>query len=70
MTRAEIDEIRRAIEWKANLYALVAELLSDAEDGDAMALQIMARAGLVEPLRLVTVGDKLGDKMNVFIKAQ
>ena len=70
MTRAEIDEIRRGIEWKANLYALVAELLRDAEEGDPMAMQIIARAGLVEPLRLVTVGDKLGDKMNVFIKAQ
>ncbi|MDR7025309.1 hypothetical protein [Pseudomonas peli] len=70
MTRAEIDEARRGIEWKANLYALVAELLSDAQAGDPMAMQIMARAGLVEPLRLVTVGDKLGDKMNVFIKAQ
>lgn len=53
MTRAEIDELRRGIEWKANLYALVAELLSDAQAGDPMAVQIMARAGLVEPLRLV-----------------
>lgn len=53
MTRAEIDEIRRGIEWKANLYALVAELLRDAEEGDPMALRILNRTGLTEPLRLV-----------------
>ena len=61
MTKAEISEARRGIEWKANLYALVAELLRDAEDGDPMALRILNRTGLAEPLRLVSVGDKLGD---------
>ena len=60
MTKAEIDEARRAIEWKANLYALVAELMHDAGQGDPMALRILARAGLVEPPCLVLVGDKLG----------
>lgn len=60
MTRAEIDELRRGIEWKANLYALVAELLRDAEEGDPMAMQIIARAGLIEPLRLVTTDSVTG----------
>lgn len=54
MTRAEIAEARRAIEWKANLYALAAELLSEAEQGDLIALRILAKTGLNEPLRLVT----------------
>lgn len=53
MTKEELAEIRRGIEWKANLYALAAELLRDAEDGDQMALRIVARSGLVESLRLV-----------------
>jgi hypothetical protein len=53
MTKAEIDEARRAIEWKANLYALVAELLRDADLGDPKALRVLASAGIVEPLRLV-----------------
>jgi hypothetical protein len=54
MTKEEIANIRRGIEWKANLYALVAELLQEAEDGDPLAMRIVARVGLVEPLRLVT----------------
>lgn len=53
LTTEEIQEARRAIEWKANLYALAAELLADAEAGDQFALRIVARVGLVEPLRLV-----------------
>ena len=61
MTKAEISEARRAIEWRANLYALVAELMRDADQGDPLAMRILARAGLVEPPRLVSVGDKLGD---------
>lgn len=58
MTKDEIREARRAIEWKANLYALAAEILADAEAGDPMALRIVTRVGLVEPLRLVHQEDK------------
>jgi hypothetical protein len=54
MTKAEIAEARRAIEWKANLYALAAELFSEAEQGDLTALRVLSQAGLLEPLRLVT----------------
>lgn len=57
MTKDEIREARRAIEWKANLYSLAAEILADAEAGDPMALRIVARVGLVEPLRLVNLED-------------
>ncbi|WP_374323395.1 hypothetical protein [Aquipseudomonas alcaligenes] len=53
MTKAEISEARRGIEWKANLYALAAEVLSDAEAGDPLALRIVTRVGLVEPLHIV-----------------
>lgn len=54
MTKDEIAKSRHGIEWKANLYALAAELLQEAEDGDPLALRIVARVGLVEPLRLVS----------------
>jgi hypothetical protein len=54
MTKAETEEARRAIEWKANLYALAAELLSEAEQGDPFALRVLSRTSLAEPLRLVT----------------
>jgi hypothetical protein len=54
MTRAEIAEAKRVIEWKANLYALAAELLSEAEQGDPFALRVLSRTSLAEPLRLVT----------------
>ncbi len=53
MTKDDIAEIRRGIEWKSNLYALADELLREAEAGDPLALRIVARVGLVEPLRLV-----------------
>lgn len=58
MTREEIAEARRAIEWLANLHALAAEVLADAEAGDPLALRIVARVGLVEPLRLVHQEEK------------
>lgn len=54
MTKEQITEARRAIEWRANLYALAAEVLADAEAGDPLSLRIVQRVGLVEPLRLVT----------------
>ncbi|MCQ2029038.1 hypothetical protein [Stutzerimonas zhaodongensis] len=57
MTKEQIIEARRAIEWKANLYALAAELLAEAEAGDPLSLRIVQRVGLTEPLRLVTTED-------------
>lgn len=54
MTKSELAEFRRGIEWKANLYALVAELLRDAEAGDPTARRIITRVGITEPLRLAT----------------
>lgn len=53
MTPEEIREARRAIEWKASLYALVAEVLAEADAGDPLALRIVASVGLAVPLRLV-----------------
>lgn len=53
MTPEEIREARRAIEWKASLYALAAEILAEADAGDPLALRIVASVGLAEPLRLV-----------------
>lgn len=58
MTADEIREARRAIEWLANLHTLAAELLAEAEAGDPFALRIVARVGLVEPLRLVHQEEK------------
>ncbi|CAM5241477.1 hypothetical protein SSTU70S_00367 [Stutzerimonas stutzeri] len=53
MTPYQIREARRVIEWKANLYALAAEVLADADAGDPLALRMLARVGLVERLRIV-----------------
>ena len=53
MSHEEIAEARRAIEWLANLHALAAEVLADAEAGDPLALRIVTRVGLVEPLHIV-----------------
>ena len=53
MTPEEIRAARLAIEWKANLYALAAEILADADAGDPLALRIVASVGIAEPLRLV-----------------
>lgn len=54
MTAEQIKEARQRIEWLANLYALAAEVLADAEAGDPIALRVVARTGLTEPLRLVS----------------
>lgn len=54
MTKEQINEARRSIEWKAKLYALAAELLADADAGDPLALRVLARVGMIEPLKLVT----------------
>lgn len=40
MKKSEIDEAKRAIEWKANLYALAAEVMREAEQGDPLALSV------------------------------
>lgn len=53
MTPEEIREARQAIEWKANLYAMAAEILADADAGDPLALRIVASVGLAAPLHLV-----------------
>ena len=53
MTPEEIREARRAIEWKASLYSLVAEVLAEADAGDPLALRIVASVGIAEPLCLV-----------------
>lgn len=58
VTQEEIIEAKRAIRWKANLYALVAEVLDDAEAGDPLAMRIVTSAGLADPLRLVQREDK------------
>ena len=53
MTPEEIRAARLEIEWKANLYALAAEILAEADAGDPLALRIVASVGLAVPLRLV-----------------
>jgi hypothetical protein len=58
MTKEQITEARRAIEWRANLYALAAEVLADAEAGAPLSLRIVQRVGLAEPLRLVESPDE------------
>jgi hypothetical protein len=52
-TKEEIEKIRRGIEWKANLHALAAEVLRDAAAGDPLCMRIVARVGLVEPLKAI-----------------
>ncbi|OEO23097.1 hypothetical protein AX279_22495 [Pseudomonas sp. J237] len=45
-TKAELEEARRGIEWKANLYALTDEIIKDAQAGDPMCREIIAKTTL------------------------
>lgn len=58
MTKEEIAEARRIIEWKANLYSLAAEVLADADAGDPLCTRIAQRVGLTTPLHLVERTDE------------
>lgn len=52
-TKEEIDQIRRAMEWKANLYAVVDEVIRCADAGDPLCMRVLEKVGLRLPPRLV-----------------
>lgn len=42
-TKAELEDERRAIEWKAALYGIADDLLREAKSGDPIAKMIVAK---------------------------
>lgn len=53
-TKEEIEAYRQGVEWKANLYAVMDEVIRCADAGDPLCMRVLARVGLCKPPRLVT----------------
>ncbi len=60
-TKAELEEMRRAIEWKAALHSIADEVIRDAMAGDPLCRSIVARTvlgPLLEPVPAVHIWQK------------